>query len=120
LELVRNAGLLADDTIELIAAEGSRCQVDATLANLMATAVEAKVADMKPGQRMLSELTIIKGPKEGGALPDARDSASYGWLLRFRDFCWRSGGFEVRGSAVVQSEPDVLRRRPRLHVSEAW
>ena len=99
LELVRKAGLLADDTSELMSAEGYRWHVDGPLADQIAELIQAKLVDMRPGQRMLADLTIMNSPKDGIGLPDERDSASYGWLMQFRDFCRRSGGFEVRGAA---------------------
>jgi hypothetical protein len=112
LELARNAGLLADDTFELRSAEGYRWHVDGPLADQIAELIQAKLVDMRPGQRMLSDLTITKSPKDGEFLPDSRDSASYGWLLKFRDFCRRSGGFEARGGVDVRSESDLLQRLP--------
>ena len=121
LELVRKAGLLADDTYELMSGKGYRWHVDGPLPDQIAELIQAKLVDMRPGQRMLADLTIINSPKDGMGLPDARDSASYGWLLRFRDFCRRSGGFEVRGGADAKLERgEPSQWRARLGVEERW
>ena len=60
---------------------------------------------MKPGDRMVADLAVTSTKRSPTVfLPngdiesvDTNDpySASYEWLVAFRDFCRQSGGFEV-------------------------
>lgn len=73
----------------------------------MADVVDRRLTStqMQPAQRMLADLTIAPRrrvpivflPNDGAESIDANDlySASYEWLVAFRDFCRQSGGFEV-------------------------
>ena len=56
--------------------------------------VEGKFAEMKPGERMLADLSIRGGPDLESVLA-GEYSASYEWLVKFKDFCRGSGGFTV-------------------------
>jgi hypothetical protein len=60
---------------------------------------------IEPGDRMLADLTVTSSKRAPTALLPNGDaesvdtneiySASYDWLVAFRDFCRQSGGFEV-------------------------
>jgi len=89
---------------------GTQCcgaSVDANLASRFAEAIERrlKLVDMKPGQRMLADLTVTSDERkpvvfDATASADGVDendlySANFEWLVTFGEFCRRSGGFEV-------------------------
>jgi hypothetical protein len=105
LELLRREELISQENYERMGAQGAGGQVDAELACRVADVVEHFLMAMKPGERMLSDLTVTAKPKVKLILtpttkPDDIDavdiySASYEWLGKFVDFCRRSGGFEV-------------------------
>jgi hypothetical protein len=71
----------------------------------MATALEDKLANMKPGDRIRADLSVTnipKVPQTFGPNTQPGDidiinlySATYEWLVTFKDFCRRSNGFEV-------------------------
>src|SRR5262249_37013160 len=67
--------------------------------------IETRLLTMKPKERVLYDLTITDRPKKPLIItPDTKAdqidaidvySASYEWLVQFRDFIRASGGFEV-------------------------
>jgi hypothetical protein len=78
---------------------------NAVTACRIADFIETGLQLMKPEQRVLYDLTITDKPKKPVIITpssktdeiDAIDvySASYEWLIKFRDFSRTSGGFEV-------------------------
>lgn len=105
LELLRRAELIDDELYERMGAHGCGGQVDAETARRIADFIDLKLRAMKPEQRVLADLTITDRPKKRVTFTpntkidqiDAIDlySASYEWLIQFRDFSRTSGGFEV-------------------------
>lgn len=105
LELLRAENLISDEIYELMEAQGCGGQVDDEVARRIADVIEHKLAAMKPGERMLADLTSTARPKStytfGPSMKlddiDVNDiySASYEWLVTFKDFCRNSGGFKV-------------------------
>jgi hypothetical protein len=105
LELLFAENLLAEEDYKRMAANGCGGQVDAALAYRIADAVESKLAAMNPGERLRADLSITATPKvlqtfTPDTKPDDIDavnlySATYEWLVTFKDFCKRSEGFEV-------------------------
>jgi hypothetical protein len=105
LELLRSANVIGEEDFERLGAHGCGGQADADLASRMAEVVERKLVEMQPGERIVYDLTVTAKPKKKvvfspDSKPDQIDtmdlySASYDWLVRFRDFCKSSGGFEV-------------------------
>jgi len=105
LELLRSENLINAESYERMAAQGCGGQVDAALAFRIAEVIERKLAVMKSGERILADLTVTARPKKEVIItPETKPheidnidlySASYEWLVRFRDFCRRSGGFVV-------------------------
>ena len=105
LELLRAENLISDDNYERMGAQGCSGQVDDEVARRIADAIDHKLAGMKPGERMLADLTSTARPKSTYIFspsmnPDDIDvndiySASYESLVKFRDFCRSSCGFEV-------------------------
>ena len=105
LEFLRAENLIAADEAELLGSNGCGARVDADLANRMAAAVENKLATIKLGDRMSVDLTVTSAPKVPQVFaPDTRVdnidvinlySATYEWLVTFKDFCRRCGGFMV-------------------------
>ena len=105
LELLRDAGIIDDDLFERMGTHGRKAEVDAATAARIADFIEARLRTMKPEQRVLADLTVTDKPKRRLIITpgtkidqiDAVDvySASYEWLVTFRDFSKTSGGFEV-------------------------
>ena len=105
LELLRNARLIDDDLCEQLAINGSGATVDAGTARQIADFLDARLATMKPGERIKADLTTTDEPKKRVVFTpkmrisdiDTLDlySATYEWLLTFRDFSRNSGGFKV-------------------------
>ena len=105
LEFLLRSGLIDEDLYERMGAQGAGGEVDAELADHIAEAVERILKVMRPGERMLADLTVTRKPKSKWTItpetrPDELDtndmySATYEWLAEFASFCRRSGGFEV-------------------------
>ena len=105
LELLLREGLISEELHERMGAQGAGGEVDADLADRIAEAIERTLETMKPGERMLADLTVTDRPKTKWVIgpetrPDEIDvndmySATYEWLVKFAGFCRRSGGFEV-------------------------
>lgn len=95
LELLSSTELLSDEMYERMELNGCGGQADSDLAFKFAEVIEAKLKDMRPGERMRADLTITSIPKPEN--PETNDlySVSYEWLCRFHDFCRKSGGFDV-------------------------
>jgi hypothetical protein len=102
IEFLRVEGVIDDETSELLTLNGRGAQADADLARRMAIAVEHKLQSMRPGERIRGDLSMTDAPKKVAEFhkPESIDtvdlySASYEWLVQFRDFCERCGGFKV-------------------------
>lgn len=105
LELLLREGLISEELHERMGAQGAGGEVDAELAARIAEAIERTLKAMKPGERMLADLTLTDRPKTKWVITpetrpdevDAKDmySATYEWLAKFAGFCRSSGGFEV-------------------------
>lgn len=95
LAILRSEGVLDDEMFERMNAQGCGGEADAVIAARMADAVESRLAEMKPGERMLSDLAVTANSKSGDIFAEDAYSAAYEWLVRFRDFCRCSGGFKV-------------------------
>ena len=105
LELLRVENLVRGEDFEPMGSSGSGAKVDAELALRIAAVIERKHAVSQSGQRMLADLSVTSSPKKKVIFTpetkpeefDSNDlySATYEWLEIFRDFCKRSGGFEV-------------------------
>jgi hypothetical protein len=104
LEFLRAENIITSEAAELL---GCACgaRVDAALATRMAAAVENKLATLKPGDRMRADLTVTAIPKKLQTFgPDTQPddinvnelySATYDWLVTFKEFCKRCDGFLV-------------------------
>lgn len=105
LEFLRAQNIITTDHGELLGCNGCGDRVDADLANRIAAAVENKLSTVAPGDRMRVNLTVTSNPKvpqvwDPDAQPDDMDvanlySATYDWLVTFKDFCKRCSGFMV-------------------------
>lgn len=105
LEFLRSENVLTDQDCERLAREGGDSRVDADLACCIAAAIESKLSTMKPGDRIRADLTVTDAPKISQVFaPDSKPedidvvnlySATYDWLVKFKDFCRSSQGFEV-------------------------
>jgi len=105
LELLHSESVISEEHYELMGVQGAGGEVDADLADRIAEAIKRRLMLMKPGERMLGDLTVTAKPKTKWVFTpetrseeiDATDiySATYEWLEQFADFCRRSGGFEV-------------------------
>jgi hypothetical protein len=105
LEFLRAENLITADAAELLGSNGCGARVDADLANRIAAAVENKVSTMKPGDRIRADTTVTDIPKVPQVFrPDNQRadvdagnlySATYDWLVTFKEFCKRCDGFMV-------------------------
>lgn len=105
LELLFATGVITENDHVLLGCQGCGGRVNAEKADQIADAVKQKLASMKPGERMLADLSESSEPKKKvvfGAGTKAEDidsndlySATYEWLQTFETFCRRSGGFKV-------------------------
>ena len=105
LELLRAENVLSQENYGIMGTHGCGGEVDAEMAGRMSAVVDRKLSAMQPGQRMLADLTVTSEPKKkviitAGTKPEEIDavdfySASYEWLVTFRDFCKESGGFKI-------------------------
>ena len=105
LELLLREGLIGEELHGRMGAQGAGGEVDEGSATRIAEAVERKLTAMRPGGRMLADLTVTDRAKpEFSFGPGTRSedidvnelySATYEWLADFAAFCRRSGGFEV-------------------------
>jgi hypothetical protein len=86
-------------------ANGCGGYVDAETSVRIADFLERQLQSMQPGQRILGDLSLTNKPKKLTVFTpgtkakdvDAKElySATYEWLVMFRDFCRTSGGFRV-------------------------
>jgi hypothetical protein len=87
------------ETHERMGAQGCGGAADAALACRIADALDSQLEKMKPGDRMRQDLTVTDEPKRNVLVTEADptdiDSASYDWLVKFRDFCKTCEGFKV-------------------------
>jgi len=105
IQLLRDANLIDERQHELMSFNGGGGAVSSDTANEIAEFLEQRLSQMIPGQRIRSDLTVSGDPKEKVVFTpstkvediDAVDlySATYEWLVMFRDFCRASGGFKV-------------------------
>jgi hypothetical protein len=105
LEFLRAQNIITTEHAELLGCNGCGARVDAALATRMAAVVENKLTTLKPGDRMRADLTVTEKPKALQVFgPDTQPgdidaneiySATYDWLVTFKDFCKRCQGFEV-------------------------
>lgn len=100
--------LLAENIIgeqdhELLGTNGIGSRVDRNLVLRIASALDKKLSTMRPGERLRADLTVTDIPKtpqvftpDGGGIDELNlYSATYEWLVTFRDFCKRCEGFLV-------------------------
>lgn len=84
---------------------GGGGSVNSEAANKIADFLDQQLAKMAPGQRIRADLTVTAEPKKpfvfkpGSKVEDFDAvelySATYEWLVMFRDFCRTSAGFSV-------------------------
>ncbi len=97
LMLLSGAGLLSTEEFERMGANGCGGCADAAKTARFAEVIDAQLKKMKSGERMRADLSVTASPQPLDLKSDPNElySASFDWLLRFRDFCRASGGFEV-------------------------
>ena len=105
LELLMAENVVTREQYERLGGQGCGGRVDADTANHIADAIDRRLVstDMQPRERMLADLTItsdahpptVFSPNGESEWYDDTYSASYDWLVTFRDFCRQSEGFEV-------------------------
>jgi len=105
LEILRTDGIVEDeDLLERMGSQFLGAYVDENLAQRIAAALDRRLARMHPGERVRADMSVTAAPWETvytAGMPvseiDGNElySARYEWLMQFRDFCQRSGGFRV-------------------------
>ena len=103
--LLRHANLIDDRQHELMGCNGCDGRVNSEAATKIADFLDQQLAKMSPVQRLRGDLSITSEPtKRAVFTPDSKVedfdaveiySASYNWLVTFRDFCRTSEGFRV-------------------------
>lgn len=104
LELLYAGGVITEDDHTRMGAQGLGGEVDEAKALLIAEFVKQKLRSMNPGERMLSDLSVSKKPKQLAVFSGGADdidinelySTTYEWLETFARFCQSSKGFEVK------------------------
>jgi len=104
LALLRDAKLISDDLYERMGLWGM-AKEDAEIAERIADYLDQRLETMKAGERVRADLTVTDEPKKRLVITqntqaDEFDSveaysATYEWLVQFRDFSRTSGGFRV-------------------------
>lgn len=104
LELLLHEKLIDEESHARMGENGCGGEVDAETALRIAAFLESRLAGMKE-ERIKADLTVtdqpkkqvIFGPEGIAADVDLSDlySASYEWLLMFKEFAAKSGGFRV-------------------------
>src|SRR5262245_6808658 len=107
LELLLAEHVVTPEQHEALGINGRGGCVDAQTAHHIADVIDRRLAStaMKPGDRMLADLTvtsrkpvpIVFRPNSDVESIDKNElySTSHEWLVTFRDFCRQCGGFEV-------------------------
>jgi hypothetical protein len=105
LELLRNVGLIDDDLYERMGTFGREAIVDADTALRIADFLDERLRTIRAGDRIRADLTVTDKAKKSliitpGMQTEQIDvvdvySATYEWLVQFRDFARASGGFQV-------------------------
>ena len=103
--LLLRANLIDEQQHELLGSNGSGGAVNSKTAVEIADFMDQHLAKMSPGQRLRGDLTITSEPQKRAVFtPNSRVedfdavelySATYEWLVMFRDFCRTSQGFKV-------------------------
>lgn len=103
--LLHAASLIDEEQHELMGYHGCGAKVHSETANQMADFLNQHLAKMTPEQRLRGDLTITSEPKKRVVFtPTSKPedfnavelySATYEWLVMFRDFCRTSQGFRV-------------------------
>ena len=105
LELVFAAGLITEDEHELLGCQGCGARVNAEKARRIADALTRKLESMKPGQRILADLSVSSDQKERAVFSPGSShteidtnelySTTFECLQTFVRFCEGSAGFQV-------------------------
>jgi hypothetical protein len=95
--LLFHQGLIDDEQQRRMGANGSGGQVSEELAHRIVSLLDTQLVHMKPGDRLRSDFRITSAPKSGSLAAPVEDlySATYEWLVQFRDFCRHSRGFSI-------------------------
>ena len=105
IDLLLQANLIDEKQHELLGNNGCGGAVNSESAAKIADFIDQHLTNMSPGQRLRGDLTITSEPKKrvvfttDSQIEDLNQvevySATYEWLVMFRDFCCTSQGFHV-------------------------
>jgi hypothetical protein len=97
--LLRQALRLDDERFELLQVNGVGAQISSSEAGIIATFLDDYIATFPKDGRLLLNSSVTQEQKGSPNFTDAdwdrHYSASYSWLVSFRDFCKSSSGFVV-------------------------
>jgi hypothetical protein len=98
LELLHRTGILSEETLGLMSFNGGGGEVTPDEAERIAEFLDGYLARLGAGDRVTLDGSVTMEPDSGEFHRDdlARNySATFAWLVQFRDFCRSSGGFQV-------------------------
>lgn len=103
--LLCNANLIDEKQHDLMGCNGCGGKVDSATANKIADFLNQQLSKMTPGERLRGDLTVTSKPQKRAVFtPNSKVedfeaaevySATYEWLVMFKDFCRSSDGFSV-------------------------
>ena len=105
LLLLLTARVITEEDHDVMGCNGCGAKVDQQKAARIADVVAGKVSSMKPGQRMLADLSVSSQPRKLIVFSPNKEyddidnnelySATFEWLDTFAKFCRSSKGFKV-------------------------
>jgi hypothetical protein len=101
LEIIKSFDVISEGKLRQISYNATGTSVSAEEAQEIGEQIRDKVLPkMRPGTRMLSDLSVTDKPDDGTLYRDADEqwknySVDYEWLNEFAEFCFRSKGFQV-------------------------
>jgi len=97
LRLLEESGILSEEQLERMGAQGAGGEVDADQAMGLAEFLTEFLRGKDPSHRLRLDLTFTDAPKDfSKKITDMELEELYSaWLSQFRDFCNRCQGFRV-------------------------
>lgn len=101
VEVLKSLDIISEGSLRQMSYNATGVAISADEAHEIGTRIKSEIMPrLKPGSRILSDLSITDAPDDKTLHRDADQeyknySVSYEWLEEFADFCLRSKGFQV-------------------------